>query len=572
MRCANFKFHWLCMLALVLGSFAQTATVAQSLSADDGSPSLQQLQGSANDQADEDSQPDATGGRADVDGIAAVVNKDVITFRQLESEVRTARMQLEQQNIPEPDPDTLDRQVLQRMISQTLQQQEADEMGIEVTDQDVQDAVQMIAERNNIAAEQLKSEVTASGLPWDVYLKDLRQDIMLDMLRQRTVDMTIDISDAEVDAFLKTEGKRMAQMAEQGDRNAMPAQPQPQQQQAPADTGSDGPVTVAEAASQSDAVMVGLAHILVAVPEGAGSSQVDELRSKAEGLRSELQSGADFAGVAAASSDGPQALDGGDMGVRPLEGWPDLFLEAINDLKAGDVSEVFKSGNGFHLVKVMILDDGAQAQQQQAQAQQEQAQEQQQEQPQEQQQAPQQPAQPGPGQGMEPSVAAAGMGAASQGDTRVTQTHARHILIETSEVVSDEQAEQRLRQLRDRLSHGEDFADLAKRHSDDSSAPQGGDLGWLTPGETVPSFQRAMDALEPDQVSQPVQSQFGWHLIQVLERRTQDMKEEFERMQARQILFERRVEPALEEWLSQLRGQAYIENRLEPETSSRNKR
>src|SRR5699024_5233411 len=147
----------------------------------------------------------------------------------------------------------------------------------------------------------------------------------------------------------------------------------------------------------------------------------------------------------------------------------------------------------------------------------------------------------------------------------VTQTHARHILIKTSQVMSDEQAEQRLLQLRRRLEHGESFGDLARRHSEDPSAPQGGDLGWMTPGEAVPSFQRAMDALEPGQVSQPVETQFGWHLIEVLERRTQDMKTEFERMQVRQILFERRVQPAIEEWQSRLRGDAYIENRLDPE-------
>lgn len=146
----------------------------------------------------------------------------------------------------------------------------------------------------------------------------------------------------------------------------------------------------------------------------------------------------------------------------------------------------------------------------------------------------------------------------------VTQTHARHILIKPSQITTDEQAEQRLLLLRERLRHGEDFAVLAKQHSEDTSAPLGGDLGWLTPGETVPAFEQAMNALEPGQVSGPVQSQFGWHLIQVLERRTKDMENEFKRMQARQILFQRRVEPALEDWLSQLRGQAYIENRLEP--------
>src|SRR3546814_819498 len=153
----------------------------------------------------------------------------------------------------------------------------------------------------------------------------------------------------------------------------------------------------------------------------------------------------------------------------------------------------------------------------------------------------------------------------------VTQTHARHILIKTTKVMSDAKAEERLKQLRQRLVNGADFAELAKRNSDDVSAPQGGDLGWLTQGETVPPFEQAMNSLEPGQISEPVKSQFGWHLIQVLERRTKNMEKEFKRMQARQTLFERRVEPAFEDWLSQLRGQAYIDNRLDPQ-SNRNSR
>src|SRR5699024_9048482 len=146
------------------------------------------------------------------------------------------------------------------------------------------------------------------------------------------------------------------------------------------------------------------------------------------------------------------------------------------------------------------------------------------------------------------------------GSTEVEQTHARHILIKTSQVMSDEQAEERLSLLRERIQQGEDFATLARRNSEDGTAPQGGDLGWLSPGETVPAFERAMDALQPGDISQPVKSTFGWHLIEVLERRTKDMEDEYRRMQARQILFERRVEPALEDWLNQLEGQAYIDN------------
>src|SRR5690606_16128863 len=197
-------------------------------------------------------------------------------------------------------------------------------------------------------------------------------------------------------------------------------------------------------------------------------------------------------------------------------------------------SNIVQSGNGFHILKVLTRG-----------------------QPQ--------------GQPVEPDVspsAAMGQGAPTapqqQGPMMVTQTHARHILIKTTAVVSDQQAETRLAQLRQRILNGESFEDLAKRYSNDASAPQGGDLGWLTPGETVPAFERAMNALEPGQVSQPIQSQFGWHLIQGIERRTKGRQNEFRGMQARRILSQRRVAPAFEDWLSQLRGEAYIDNRLDP--------
>jgi len=155
-----------------------------------------------------------------------------------------------------------------------------------------------------------------------------------------------------------------------------------------------------------------------------------------------------------------------------------------------------------------------------------------------------------------------------QGPMIVTQTHARHILVRTNQITSDEQAEQRLSQLRDRiLTGGESFEDLARRHSDDATAPQGGDLGWLSPGETVPAFEQAMNGLQEGQLSAPIKSPFGWHLIEVLERRNQDMGGEFQRMQARQILFQRRIEPAVDQWINELYGQAYIENRLDPGSS-----
>lgn len=450
-----------------------------------------------------------------VDGIAAIVNKNVITLQQVNTQTQLALEQLKRQKIPAPELSVLRKQVLQRMISEELERQEAERLGIRVSDAQVDQAVQTIAQRNRISTAKLRQEIEKSGVSWDTYRSNLRQEVRLDMLRQRTVDSTIHISDAEIDAFLKNQGNAIAAPQRQ---SAQPSAPAPQQQ---------GPQ------------VLGLAQILVAVPEGSPAARVQELRKKAEGLLARVRGGADFGGVAAASSDGPQALKGGELGVRPVDGWPDLFISATQNLKVGEVSGIVQSGNGFHILKVLTR--GQQGQQ------------------------GQRPADPQL-QSMAPQAAPV-----QQGPMMVTQTHARHILIKTSKIMSDAKAEARLKQLRQRLLNGESFEDLAKRNSEDSTAPQGGDLGWLTPGETVPPFEQAMNALEPGQISEPVKSQFGWHLIQVQERRTKNMEKEFKRMQARQILFERRVEPAFEDWQNQLRGQAYIDNRLDPQ-SNRNRR
>ncbi|PLC55411.1 molecular chaperone SurA [Pollutimonas nitritireducens] len=455
-----------------------------------------------------------------VDGIAAVVNQRVITLQQVNVEARMAQQQLQRQKIPVPDFAVLQKQVLQRMITEEVERQEADRQGIKVSDAQTEQAVQTVASRNKISVAQLRQEIEKSGVSWETYIENLRKEVRMDMLRQRAVDSTIVISDAEVDAFLKAQGNQLP-AATQDPRAQQPRQAAPVQQSGPQ--------------------VLGLAQILVAVPEGASSSQVQELRKKAEAILARVRGGADFAGIAASSSDGPEALSGGELGLRPVNGWPDLFLQATENLKAGETSAIIQSGNGFHILKVLTRGQAAQGGNAAARA-------------------------PVPGPAAVPQAQQQ-----AQGPMMVTQTHARHILIKSSKVMSDEKAETRLKQLRQRIVNGEKFEDLAKRSSEDVTAPQGGDLGWLTPGETVPAFEQAMNALEPGQISEPIKSQFGWHLIQVLERRTKNMENEFKRMQARQILFQRRIEPAFEDWLSQLRSQAFIDNRLDPQ-SNRNRR
>lgn len=398
-----------------------------------------------------------------VDGIAAIVNKDVITMREVREGTARAKVDLQRRGIQLPDEKTLQKQVLQRLIFERLERQEADRLGIRVDDNQVNQAINMVASRNKITPQQLRAEVEKSGVSWDEYRKSLRDEIRTDRLRQRTIDNHIIITDAEVDAYLKDQARNPAL---QGAPAARAPAPEPQQAPPPQATGP---------------VQVALAQILVRVPEGASPETVASLRKKAEDVLARLKRGDDFASVAAAASDGPEALQGGVMGARPLDGWPDLFATR-----------------------------------------------------------------------------------APQGPVQVTQTHARHILIKTSTVMSDEQARQRLEQVRQRLvSGGAKFEDMARQYSQDATAPQGGDLGWVNPGEMVPSFEAAMNALKPGEISPPVESPFGWHLVQVLERREKDVTDEVQRMQARQALFERRAGPAFEDWMEQLRGQAFIDNRLE---------
>ncbi|CAB3708491.1 MULTISPECIES: peptidylprolyl isomerase [Achromobacter] len=459
-----------------------------------------------------------------VDGIAAVVDKDVITLRELRDASVRISSELKSRGIQVPDDQTLQHQVLQRLIMERVQRHEADRLGIRVDDAQVDQAIQTIAARNKISVAQLRAEIEKSGAGWDAYRKSLREEIRTDRLRQRAVDSNIVISDTEVDAFLKDQRRNPAFGA------APQAQPEPQPQAQPQPAPE-------QAAAPSGPMLYALAQILVRVPEGSSPEQLAALRKKAEDVLARAKRGDDFASLAAASSDGPEALQGGVMGVRPLDGWPDLFVKAISNLQKGQVSGLIQSGNGFHIIKVMDRGTAQPAPSRTARA---------------------------PAPTPAPQPAARPQAPAQQGPVEVMQTRARHILIKTSTVMSDETARQRLEQVRQRLvSGGAKFEDMARQYSQDATAPQGGELGWLNPGETVPPFEAAMNALKPGEISPPIQSPFGWHLIQVEERRQHDATDDLARMKARQILFERRAQPAFEDWLEQLRAQAYVDNRLE---------
>jgi peptidyl-prolyl cis-trans isomerase SurA len=508
---------------------AQTTPAPQTNTTSKAKPAAVKSQASSSDSATatkaKTASPDV-----EADTIVAVVNKDVITQRELSVRFQQAKNELRQKGQTPPD-DLLMRDVLQRLIQERLEKQEAKRLKIDVTDAMVQKAIDSIAQRNNLTGTQVRKQIEASGMSWDQYREMIRREVMLEGLRQRTVDGTVLISDAEVDAYLRDQKARqtggLAAIAQQ---NAPP----PVQQAAPA--------RPAPQARPNQPAILGLGQILIRVPEGSSDDQVKALRARAQDALARIKRGESFEKVAQAVSEGPEASRGGDMGARPLEGWPDLFLKAVANVKDGQVSGIVQSGNGFHILKVMGRAGGAQSAPQAAPA-----------------QAPAAAAGPVGARGN-----AGAQSGARQGPMPVEQTKAKHILIKTSQVVSDEIAQQKLAQIRERLVEGkESFADLARRFSNDSSAPQGGDLGWLNPGETVPPFEKAMNNLKVGEISQPVKSQFGWHLIVVDDRRTQDMAEQFERNQVRQRLFMQRSEAAFELWLQQIRNQSYIDNRLE---------
>jgi len=251
-----------------------------------------------------------------------------------------------------------------------------------------------------------------------------------------------------------------------------------------------------------------ISHILIRTPEDGSPEELQKLREKAEEAVKRLTEGTDFAEVSASMSDAPNALEGGKLGWKTSAQIPELFNEALKPLQPGSLTPILRSPNGFHILKMTDRRGGS-----------------------------------------SPLV--------------VEQTKLRHILVKLSEIMSDADAQQRMTMIKERLDNGADFAELARQYSEDASANSGGDLGWVNPGDTVPQFEQAMNLLAPGEISEPVRSPFGWHIIQVQDRRKQDMTKEAARFKARQEIRARKAEEAYEDWVRELRDRAYVELQLE---------
>ena len=407
-----------------------------------------------------------------VDRIVAVVNDEVITANELRARTLSAMAQLERQKIQLPPPEVLERQVLERMIVDRAQLQLARETGVRVDDATVNAAMGRIAEANNMTVPAMRQRLESEGVSFAQFREDIRQDILLNRLREREVDGRLQISESELDNFI-------------ADQSGVTA----------------------------DSEEINLAQILLRVPENATPQRLEETRKRADDLIEQLKGGADFARLAASYSNAAEALQGGELGWRNTDRLPTLFLEAVKGVKSGEIAPLVRSPNGFHILKVL---------------------------------------------GRRSAVAAKLAGGPVQ------QTHVRHILLRVSDVTPEQEVRRRLEEFKLRIEAKQiEFGSLARLHSLDPSGSRGGDLGWVYPGDTVPEFERAMNALKIGEVSVPVQSPFGWHLIQVLERRTEPASNERARQQARQALRDRKSEEAYQDWLRQLRDKTYVEYRVE---------
>ncbi len=403
-----------------------------------------------------------------LDRIVAVVNNSVITANELGAKVDQAYKQLALRDTPPPPRPLLTKQLLERMITEKVLLQTAEDSNIRITGDALDRSLERIASQNNMDLSAFQAALAKDGVDFNAFRQQIKNEMTIARLREREVDNRVVVTEAEIDNLISTRKQ--------------------------------------DPTSQTE---YSLAHILVLAPEGASPDQLTLLREKAEKARAELAAGGNFSQVSASYSDAQNALQGGAMGWRSEAKLPSLFLDALKDLKVGDHTPILRSANGFHILKLLNK------------------------------------------RGVDATLI-------------VSQTPARHIQIKTNEVVSDQDAVVRLLELRDRLVNGgADFANLAKLHSGDLSASRGGELNWLNPGDTVPEFERAMNALAINAISEPVRSPFGWHLIQVLERRDQDVSKERMRMEARRALRERKSEEAFQDWIRQTRDRAYVEYRLE---------
>ena len=402
------------------------------------------------------------------DFIVAVVNSAPITNIELQLRLLRVQQQLSRQgNVPPRSQ--LVREVLERLILERAQLQLARELGVAPDDAAVDQAVDNVALQNQVSLEELKRRLSADGVEYARFRADVRDELTLVRLREREVDSRVKVSEQDIDQFFRD---RQAQAVAEPER-------------------------------------IQLAQILVAVPEIATADQVRALQAKAQRAFERVRAGEAFAGVAAEVSDSPDRAAGGDLGLRPAERLPSLFVDAVRDLKEGALAGPLRSGAGFHVLQLVKKSRDAAA-------------------------------------------------------LTVIQTRARHILFKAGPQFNEAAATAKLLEFKRRIVAGQaDFAALARDNSQDGSAKDGGDLGWASAGMFVPEFEQVMNQLAPGQIADPLVSRFGVHLIQVMARREAPLSEREQRELARNLVREKKIEEAFILWQQEVRGRAYVELRNE---------
>lgn len=402
-----------------------------------------------------------------LDRIVAVVNDGIILESELETELVRVRQRLEAEDRDIPEADVLRERVLDELVLEEVQLQQAEQNNIRVDDREVNEALRDMAAENGTDLAGLRDHFRAEGMDFDRLRSNVRKQITVQRLQERAVASKVQISSEDVDDFLTR-----ADQSEDEDREFR------------------------------------LRHILIGVPSDASNDEVDRARERAEETATEAREGTDFGDLANRRSDGPRALEGGDLGWRSREQLPTLFADELAGVQSGNIVGPIRSPNGFHILELVDVRGGT--------------------------------------------------------SERITQMRARQILItEDDEDADGPPPRERLADLRRRIQAGASFEELARTHSDHDSATRGGDLGWVGPADHSPPMQEAMAELSEDEISEPFQTPEGWHIVQVLERRQRADADQQRRSRARQALYEREVEEERQRWLRELRDSAYVELRLD---------
>lgn len=414
----------------------------------------------------------ATSDVTPVDEIVAIVNSDVVTKRELDERVGMVQHRLTEEGAPIPPQKQLQFQVLQQMLLERMQLQQASDDGINVTAQQVQDTLNRLAATNHMSLDVYRSRIEAEGVPWSVFTEDAKNELLLSKVREQEVDSKIYVSDAEVANYIATHR---------------------------------GPGGIS---SGND---LDMQHILLTVPADATPEQLAAVEAKARDIIKEAGDGSDFDKLAKKYSQAPDAAKGGDLGFLDPDLLPKGFAEAASKLRPGEVSpDPIRSDKGIEIVRLVER------------------------------------------------RAARTTGSGSD-IVKITQTHVRHILLRVGNGASEEQVREKLEDIAQQIAKGGDFAQFARTYSQDGSAQAGGDLGWINPGETVPEFEREMDQLKVGEVSPPIRTEYGYHLIQVLGRRTTEATLSQQEDAARQAIGSRKAAQAYGDWLRELQDSSYVQ-------------